>query len=208
MNADQPLTKAERKARATKLTKRFDHAVKFARKAHGDQVRKGTSIPYISHLLGVTSIILEMEGTEDEAIAAMLHDAVEDCGGAPMAEAIREKFGDDVARIVIANSDTDEIPKPPWQARKQAYLDSLPQKQNDELRVSLADKLHNIRAVVLDHRQIGEEIWPRFKAGREGQLWYYGELAKAFTARADDLGPAAAGKLDDFLRSVEELRAS
>lgn len=201
-------TKAERKARATKLTKRFDHAVKFARKAHGNQLRKGTAIPYISHLLGVTSIILEMEGTEDEAIAAMLHDVVEDCGGTPMAEKVRDKFGDDVARIVIANSDTDETPKPPWRERKQAYLDSLPHKQADELRVSLADKLHNIRAVVIDHRQIGEQVWGRFNAGREGQLWYYGELAKNFSARSEDLGPAAAGKLDDFLRSIEELRGS
>jgi (p)ppGpp synthase/HD superfamily hydrolase len=156
-------------------------------------------------LLGVTSIILEMEGTEDEAIAAMLHDVVEDCGGAPMAERVREKFGDDVARIVIANSDTDEIPKPPWRARKQAYLDSLPGKARDELRVSLADKLHNIRAVVLDHRQIGDAVWDRFKEGRDGQLWYYDQLAAAFSARAADLEPNAAGKLDDFLRSVKEL---
>ncbi|MBJ7353209.1 MAG: HD domain-containing protein [Thermoleophilaceae bacterium] len=189
------------------LTKRFDKAVKFARKAHKNQARKGTELPYISHLLGVTSIVLEMEGTEDEAIAALLHDVVEDCGGAPMADRVRAKFGDDVARIVLANTDTDQKPKPPWRARKQEYLDSLPGKQRDELLISLADKLHNARATLLDYRQIGDEIWPRFKEGREGQLWYYGELVRHFTARADDLGPNCAAKLDDFARTIDELSA-
>lgn len=125
-----------------------------------------------------------------------------------MEQAIRAQFGDDVARIVRANSDTDVKPKPPWKARKQAYLDSLPGKQRDELMVSLADKLHNARAVLLDHRQIGEAIWPRFKAGREEQLWYYGELLAAFEARADELGPAAAVKLEDFRRTIDELRGA
>jgi (p)ppGpp synthase/HD superfamily hydrolase len=187
------------------LTKRFDHAVKFARKAHKKQARKGTEIPYVSHLLGVSSLVLEMEGTEDQAIAGLLHDVVEDCGGPPMAELVREKFGDDVARIVLANTDTDEKPKPPWRARKQAYLDSLPGKQRDELLISLADKLHNARATLLDYRRIGDDIWPRFKEGREGQLWYYGELVRHFTARADDLGPECASKLDDFVRTIDEL---
>jgi (p)ppGpp synthase/HD superfamily hydrolase len=187
------------------LTKRFDHAVKFARKAHKTQARKGTEIPYISHLLGVTSIVLEMQGSEDEAIAALLHDVVEDCGGAPMAERVREKFGDDVWRIVLANTDTDEKPKPPWRKRKQDYLDSLPDKQRDELLIALADKLHNSRSTLLEYRRIGDEIWPRFKEGRKGQLWYYGELVRHFTARADDLGPACASKLDDFVRTIDEL---
>jgi (p)ppGpp synthase/HD superfamily hydrolase len=187
------------------LSKRFDRAVKFARKAHKNQARKGTAIPYISHLLGVVSLVLEMEGTEDEAIAALLHDVVEDCGGAPMLEIVREEFGEDVARIVQANTDTDQKPKPPWRARKQQYLDSLPGKQRDELLISLADKLHNARATLLDYRRIGDDIWPRFKEGREGQLWYYGELVRHFTARADDLGPKCASKLDDFVRTIDEL---
>lgn len=187
------------------LTKRFDKAVKFARKAHKNQARKGTEIPYISHLLGVSSIVLEMQGTEDEAIAALLHDVVEDCGGAPMAERVRAEFGDDVARIVLENTDTDQKPKPPWRARKQEYLDSLPGKARDELLISLADKLHNARATLLDYRRIGDEIWPRFKEGREGQLWYFNELVRHFTARADDLGPECASKLDDFVRTIDEL---
>ena len=115
------------------------------------------------------------------------------------------EFGDDVARIVLANTDTDQKPKPPWRARKQEYLDSLPGKQRDELLISLADKLHNARATLLDYRRIGDEIWPRFKEGRDGQLWYYGELVRHFTARADDLGPKCASKLDDFVRTIDEL---
>lgn len=200
--------KQQRALDAVQLTDRFDAAVNFARIAHAAQQRKGTSIPYISHLLAVASLVLEMGGSEDEAIAALLHDAVEDTGGVGVAmeQAIRAQFGDDVARIVRANSDTDVKPKPPWKERKQAYLESLPGKQRDELLVSLADKLHNARAVLLDHWQIGEEIWPRFKAGREEQLWYYGELLAAFDARADELGPAAAGKLEDFRRTIDELR--
>lgn len=200
--------KQQRALAATQLTDRFDTAVGFARIAHAAQQRKGTSIPYISHLLAVASLVLEMGGSEDEAIAALLHDAVEDTGGVGVAmeQAIRAQFGDDVARIVRANSDTDVKEKPPWKERKQAYLDSLPGKQRDELLVSLADKLHNARAVLLDHREIGDEIWPRFKAGREEQLWYYGELLAAFEARADELGPAASSKLDDFRRTIEELR--
>ena len=200
--------KRELAAQATQLTSRFDRAVSFARVAHAAQQRKGTSIPYISHLLGVASLVLEMGGDEDEAIAALLHDAVEDTGGVGVAmeAAIRAEFGDDVARIVVANSDTDEKPKPPWRERKQAYLDSLPGKARDELLVSLADKLHNARAVLSDHHQIGDEIWPRFKEGRDSQLWYYDELVRHFTAREDDLGPAAAAKLGDFRRTIDELR--
>lgn len=211
MSDETPLTDKQLRAReATQLTDRFDAAVTFARIAHAAQQRKGTSIPYISHLLAVASLVLEIGGSEDEAIAALLHDAVEDTGGVGVAmeQAIRAQFGDDVARIVRANSDTDVKPKPPWKKRKQAYLDSLPGKRCDELLVSLADKLHNARAVLLDFRQIGDEIWPRFKAGREEQLWYYGELLTAFEARADELGPLAAPKLDDFRRTIDELRGA
>jgi (p)ppGpp synthase/HD superfamily hydrolase len=186
------------------LSKRYDAAVKYARKAHKNQRRKGTEIPYISHLLAVSALVLEMEGTEDQAIAALLHDVVEDAGPEHI-EKIRTEFGDDVIRIVLANTDTDERPKPPWRARKQAYLDSLPGKARDELLISLADKLHNARATVLEYRRIGDEIWPRFKEGRESQLWYYDELARNFDARADELGPACSSKLDDFRRTIAEL---
>jgi (p)ppGpp synthase/HD superfamily hydrolase len=190
---------------ATQLTARFDEAVTFAREVHGAQVSKGTSIPYLAHLLGVASIVLEMNGSEDEAIAALLHDAVEDGGGEPIEIAIREQFGETVTRIVIACTDSGAKPKPPWRARKLEFLNSVPGKQRDELLVALADKLHNVRRVLTDYRAIGDEIWPRFKEGREGQLWYYQELVDAFESRADDFGPAAEPKLGELRRTVNEL---
>lgn len=179
----------------------------FARYVHLAQASKGTQIPYLAHLLGVASIVLEMEGSEDEAIAALLHDAIEDGGGLAVEIAIREQFGDDVARIVVACTDTEEKPKPPWRQRKQDYLDSIAHKQPDELRVSLADKVHNSRRVLADYRTIGDEIWPRFKEGRDGQLWYYNALVEAFEARREDLGKQAAPRLDELARTVGELTA-
>ncbi|MCE7888671.1 MAG: HD domain-containing protein [Sorangiineae bacterium PRO1] len=190
----------------TTLTNRFDEALTYAREHHRDDWRKGTDIPYISHLLGVCSLVLDMEGSENEAIAALLHDVIED-GGGPEAEAvIRERFGDDVARIVRACSDTDEDPKPPWRARKEAYIDAIAHKAPDELRVSLADKIHNARAILLDVRAEGDELWKRFSAGRDEQLWYYGALAAAFAARRADLGEPAGPAVDELQRVVAEIR--
>src|SRR5688572_18498812 len=123
---------------------------------HRRQLRKGTSVPYAAHLLAVSSLVLEMGGTEDEAIGGLLHDLVEDGGGPAGLEEIRRRFGDDVARVVEANSDADEEPKPPWRARKKAYIAGIAHKAPDELRVSLADKLHNARAILLDYRMHGE----------------------------------------------------
>lgn len=200
------MDKKEQARRTTQLTNRFDDAVTFARYLHIAQSSKGTAIPYLAHLLGTTSIVLEMEGSEDEAIAALLHDAIEDGGGLAVEIAIREQFGDDVARIVRACSDTDEKPKPPWRDRKQAFLDSIPLKQRDELLVSLADKVHNSRRVLTDFRAIGDEIWPRFKEGRDGQLWYYDELVGAFQARVELLGPIATHRVEELAHTVAELK--
>jgi (p)ppGpp synthase/HD superfamily hydrolase len=125
---------------------------------HRTQLRKGTEVPYLSHLLAVAAIVLEMGGTEDEAIGALLQDYVEDRGGPVGLERIRRAFGDDVARIVQANTDNDEEPKPPWRERKEAYVASIAAKRPDELRVSLADKLHNARAILIDYRTHGEEL--------------------------------------------------
>ena len=132
------------------LTADFDRALLLATKHHGPQLRKGSRIPYVSHLLGVTSLVLEAGGGETEAIAALLHDAVEDGGGPPMLAAIERDFGSDVARIVDANSDTDVEPKPEWRVRKENYIAAIAHKQPDELLVSIADKLHNARAILLD----------------------------------------------------------
>lgn len=189
----------------TTLTDRFDEALTYAREHHQDDWRKGTDIPYVSHLLAVCSLVLDMEGSEDEAIAALLHDVIEDGGGVEAEVVIRERFGDDVARIVRACSDTDEQPKPPWQERKQAYIDAIAHKRPDELRVSLADKVHNARAILLDLRIHGGELWTRFSAGRDQQLWYYGALADQFTARRADLGVPAGPLVDELQRVVAEI---
>jgi (p)ppGpp synthase/HD superfamily hydrolase len=187
------------------LTDRFDRALNLANDHHRAQLRKGTQIPYVSHLLGVTSLVLEMGGGEDEAIAALLHDAVEDGGGEPMLVRIRTEFGDDVARIVRANSDTIAEPKPPWLQRKQAYVASIATKQPDELRVSLADKLHNTRAILRDFRTHGNVVWERFSAGERGVRWYYRAMHEALSERRDDLAPAALPVLDDFGWTVDEI---
>ena len=138
------------------LTDDFDRALLLATSHHRRQLRKGGSdTPYVAHLLAVTSLVLEMGGSQTEAIGALLHDAVEDRGGPHMLEKIRQEFGEDVARIVKANSDTDEEPKPPWPERKRAYIAAIATKKPDELRVSLADKLHNARGdpARLSHRR-------------------------------------------------------
>ncbi len=188
------------------LGPRFDAALLLATKHHRRQLRKGTPIPYVSHLLGVASLALEMGGSEDEAIGALLHDLVEDGGGPAGLELIRERFGDDVARIVLANSDTDEEPKPPWKARKAAYIASIAHKRPDELRVSLADKLHNARAILLDYRSHGEALWSRFKAGEGAAVrGYYRALLEAFAARSAELGVEAIPHLEELERTVGEL---
>lgn len=167
----------------TPLSDRFAEALALAHELHAGQVRKGTAIPYVSHVLAVAGIVLDYGGDEDEAIAALLHDAVEDCGGAPVLADIRGRFGDRVADIVSACSDTDQTPKPPWQARKEAYLDHLRAAPASVRLVSAADKLHNARAILADYREIGEALWSRFNATKAQTLWYYRALVDAFEAR-------------------------
>lgn len=166
------------------LGPRFDDALAFASELHRTQQRKSTEIPYVSHVLGVASLVLEDGGSDDEAIAALLHDAVEDQGGAPTLELIRQRFGDTVAAIVAGCSDTDQDPKPPWRARKEAYLAHLEDTGESVLRVSLADKLHNARAIARDRRTHGDAVWSRFTAGRDEQLWYYRALLEVFKRRS------------------------
>src|SRR4051812_15548778 len=181
------------------LTERFDRALLLACEPPRRQLRKGTTIPYASHLLGVASLVLEMGGDETEAIGALLHDAVEDGGGRPMLERIEAEFGADAARIVLANSDSDAEPKPPWRQRKLDYIAAVGHKAPDELRVSLADKLHNARAILLDYRTHGEDLWARFRSGGGPAVrWYYRALYEAFDARRDDLGPRATPALEEL----------
>lgn len=162
------------------LSDRFFTAVHYAADAHKDQLRKGTSIPYFGHLLGVASIVIDAGGDEDEAIAALLHDAAEDAGGRERLDDIRTKFGDRVARIVESCTDAWESPKPPWMERKRAYLEHVRHLAPDELRVSAADKVHNAYAILRDVRIHGDTVWNRFNAPAADVLWYYEALVKAY----------------------------
>lgn len=168
------------------LSDRFDRALHYASVVHAGQMRKGTPMPYIGHLLAVTAIALEHGTDEDEAIGALLHDAVEDAGGQARLDDIRIRFGDRVARIVEGCTDTDVVPKPPWQARKEQYISHLrTETDRSVLLVSAADKLANTRAILSDYHEVGDEVWKRFNGGRDGTLWYYRELSTIFTAKFD-----------------------
>jgi ADP-ribosyl-[dinitrogen reductase] hydrolase len=178
-----------------RLGSRFRDALGHAARLHAGQRRKGTSIPYVSHLLAVASTVIEDGGSEDEAIAALLHDAAEDQGGEPVLDDIRARYGAVVASIVAECSDTFEDPKPPWRERKAAYLNHLEHASGAAIRVSLADKLHNARAIVRDLAVDGPDVWSRFNRGRDDQLWYYGALADVFARRRP-------GVLSDELREL------
>lgn len=178
-------------------------AIAYAFDAHARQVRKGTSIPYVSHLLAVGSIVMEYGGDEDLACAALLHDTIEDCGIEHEAF-IHARFGSRVARVVRACSDTDIQPKPPWQARKQAYLEHLNHSDADTLLVSCADKLHNARAIVSDIRTHGAAMLTRFNAPAGGTQWYYRALADTFTRL---LASPLARELDVTVSQLEVLVA-
>jgi (p)ppGpp synthase/HD superfamily hydrolase len=147
---------------------------------HAQQTRKKTAIPYIAHLMSVSALVLEAGGDEDLAIAALLHDVVEDCGGKPVLREIRKRFGQRVGRIVAGCTDSDNYPKPPWRERKETYLEHLRHADADVRLVSAADKLHNVREVLRDYRTQGELVWQRFGGKREGTLWYYRALAEEF----------------------------
>lgn len=166
-----------------KLGRRFEQALVFAFRKHASQLKKGTKVPYIAHLLGVAGLVLEAGGDEDLAIAALLHDVVEDCGGAPILKEVRRRFGRRVAHVVAGCTDSDTYPKPPWRTRKEGYLKHLRTADADVRLVSAADKVHNARAILTDYREIGEPIWERFQGKRQGTLWYYRELAQEFRRR-------------------------
>ena len=182
------------------LTEKFDGAVAFARRTHHGQYRKGTGIPYLSHVLGVASIALEYGADEDLAIAALLHDTVEDGGGQPVLDEIRAQFGDRVADLVAGTS--DDIPESPdkkrdWAQRKVSYIEHIASARDDLVLVSAADKLHNLGAIRADRRRLGPDLWTRFNAGRSGSLWYYRRLG-----RVPHRVPPRAGGSTRAIRSV------
>ncbi|MEP6767668.1 MAG: HD domain-containing protein [Acidobacteriota bacterium] len=190
----------ERKAEArSPLSHRFSEAVAWASDLHGSQRRKGSDTPYVAHLLSVCALVLENGGDEDEAIAAFLHDAVEDCGGRPTADEIRRRFGVRVADIVDGCTDSDETPKPAWRPRKERFIERLRHASDSVRLVSAADKLHNARSVLADFRREGERVWDRFAAPRHETLWYY----RAVTSRLQENGPQPL--VEELDRVVTEL---
>jgi (p)ppGpp synthase/HD superfamily hydrolase len=182
---------------------KFDEAMLLAHELHRFDVRKGNGKPYISHLLGVCSLVVDYGGDEEMAIAALLHDAVEDHGGYPMLDQIRERFGDRVAHIVDGCTDSyvlDATKKEPWRQRKEAYLARIPLEDADVRIVSAADKLYNCRTILRDLRRDGIIALDRFNGGRKDTVWYYDELVAAFrTAGSNDL-------VEEFALSVEEMK--
>ncbi len=205
----------------TKLGERFDKAIAYALATHRLQYRKESNVPYTAHLLGVCAIALEFGATEDEAMAALLHDAVEDCGGRPRLEDIRERFGSPVADIVAACSDSFEsdagAEKRPWYDRKRAYIDELSdgaKTSESALLVSASDKLYNALAIMNDVGLHGDSVYARFKSRKSGTLWYYRSLAEAYGRRTGRHSPIAAqlGKVVHELAgkavSVAELLAN
>ena len=186
------------------LDQRFLEALAYATKLHARQARKGTRVPYVAHLLGVASIVLAEGGDEDMAIAALLHDAVEDQGGKPTLREIERRFGGRVARLVVACTDADSVPKPPWKDRKTRYIEAVRHEPADARLISAADKLHNARDILADYRQHGDEVWKRFRGGREGTLWYYRALVDAFRAGG---GNRLVDELDRVVSELENLVA-
>ena len=166
------------------LGPRLQRAFRYAAEKHAGQTRKQTAVPYLSHLMAVTALVLEAGGDEDMAIAALLHDVVEDCGGLPRLREVRKRFGARVAKIVEGCTDSFGEPKPEWVERKKDYLREVKHADAETRLVSASDKLHNVRTILTDHRQQGEAIWTRFSGKKEGTLWYYRALSDEYQRRS------------------------
>lgn len=185
----------------SQLTDRFERAMVLAHQLHADQVRKVSGIPYIAHLLSVTAFVLEDGGTEDEAIAALLHDAIEDQGGEATRQVINEQFGDSVVNIIDGCTESSKVPKPAWKQRKLQYLQQVRSASVSVRRVSLADKLHNARSLVLDLRQHGHSTWSYFNASSQEIVWFYQSLLQIYQTTGKDTLTEA------FEQTVLELEA-
>ena len=200
-NADHRVTDHPTPQGPWLYTRRLAEAAGVALEMHAVQVRKGSQVPYASHLFGTCSIALDYGANEDQAIAALLHDAIEDVHYAPGARDAVAAFGPEVLRIVEACTDADVYPKPPWMARKVAYIDHLAGADAAVLLVSASDKLHNARSMVADHRRVGAALWDRFTASKDDTLWNYRALVTAY--RANPGHPA--DLVDELARTVTEL---
>ncbi len=188
------------------LSSRFQDALNFAVELHAGHTGKGTCIPDISHLLAVSNLAIQHGENEGEAIAALLHDAIEDQGDEETREAIRRRFGDRVVEIVEGCTDTDATPKPPWRPQKEAYLATCGPPPS-VLLISAAAKLQNARMILADYCVIGESLWKRFNGGREGTLRYYFSLATAFQEAAMAPSPLVDG-LNRVVSEIERLGSS
>jgi (p)ppGpp synthase/HD superfamily hydrolase len=184
-----------------RLSPQFEKALIYATRIHGGKRRKKSRIPYIGHILGVTAIALEYGANETEATGALLHDAVEDCGGAKRLRDIEGKFGKKVARIVEGCTDTLQTPKPPWRKRKENYIAHLKRASASTRLVSTADKLHNARAILHNLRQERDNLWSRFNGGKQGALWYYRSLVSAFREHGSN---ELIEELDRVVTEIEE----
>ena len=188
--ADEPL-----------YSERLTEALRVAARLHARQRRKGGDVPYLSHLLGTCGIALDYGAGEDEAIAALLHDTIEDVQPTEAARAAVADFGPEVLRIVEGCTDSDTHPKPPWRERKEAYVAHIADLDAPILLVSAADKLHNARSIVTDLHRFGSATWGRFNGRRDGSLWYYRALVDAF--RANRAHPSQL--IDELDRTVTEM---
>jgi len=191
-------------AKKSKLSGRFAEAFHFASSLHLAQIRKGTDIPYVAHLLMVAGIVLEHGGSEDEAIAALLHDALEDQGRPGVREEIERRFGGKVLKIVEGCTDAEAHPRPPWRARKEKFLADLPRLPPATRLVEAADKLHNAQAILRDYRALGDRLWSRFSGGKEGVLWYYRAAVGAFKQAGNS---PLLEELDRVVTELERLAA-
>ena len=191
-------------ARPWQYSDRLIAAMTAAAQIHGSQLRKGTTIPYLSHLLGACAIALDHGAGEDEAIAALLHDAIEDGQPTAAARATVWSFGDEVGRIVEGCTDADSHPKPPWRERKDLYLARLNVEDRSVLLVSVSDKLHNARSIVRDLRDIGEDLWGRFSTPKAQTLWYYRSLVTRYRGNPAHT-PALIDELDRTVTEMETL---
>ncbi|MBP6177958.1 MAG: HD domain-containing protein [Anaerolineales bacterium] len=188
------------------ITSRLHEALQFTFKLHGRDARKESNVPYVAHLLSVCALVQQDGGSEDEAIAALLHDALEDKAEQTSRAEIAALFGDHVVALIEVSIDTppdyEGGEKPPWRQRKEAYLAHVRSTNPDLLRVTIADKVDNARAILADYLRIGDELWKRFNAGREDQLWYYENSVLAYEA-AGYKGPL----LEELRRLVDQIRA-
>jgi (p)ppGpp synthase/HD superfamily hydrolase len=182
------------------LGRRFDDAFAYAHAVHAGHTRKGNGVPYIGHLMGVASIVIDDGGSEDEAIAALLHDAPEDCGGRARLEDIRTRFGETVAKIVEDCTDSWDDPKGPWAERKQQYVEHARTLAASSLRVSAADKVHNSYAILRDLRNVGDTVWERFNASADDILAYYQSLVRSYREAG---GGRLVDELDRIVRAIE-----